>query len=504
MKYMIKRLIFFVVTICTLVPSVSLAAVSSSQFEISGWIPYWRSAVGVDNILPQLASFTEVNPFMYTVKEDGSLNQASPLTDAEWVNLYTKMHEMNIRFVPTIMWSGPDAMDRILNDPTLRAAHVKAIATEVYTHKLDGIDIDYEAKYASTRDGFSAFLKELNTAIGYDKWIMCTIESRTPLDSRYSSVDSIPKDIEYANDFKEINKYCDRVRIMAYDQNRIDLKLNAANPDPYVPVADIAWVEKVMRVAMQDIAPEKLVIGVPTYGYESDMFNTPTGVMSTGSDAGTTQYSLLWSFNPNYAINTAATLGLTPVRSSWGEMMLTYPASQSPDKTIPLPKATRVMVWSDAVAIQQKIDLAKKLGVRGIALFKIDGGQDPKIFDVLAQYQVVHENIKPTIDGTRGGGSISPEPGSSGGTTSFVIPKRDLKKGSVSEDVRTLQKFLNASGYIVASSGAGSVGHETTTFGPATQGALIRYQKANKISPAVGYFGPITRSVMGKSALASL
>jgi len=46
----------------------------------------------------------------------------------------------------------------------------------------------------------------------------------------------------------------------------------------------------------------------------------------------------------------------------------------------------------------------------------------------------------------------------------------------------------------VSESGPGSVGNETTRFGAATRGALARFQAANGISPAVGYFGAITRS----------
>ena len=71
---------------------------------------------------------------------------------------------------------------------------------------------------------------------------------------------------------------------------------------------------------------------------------------------------------------------------------------------------------------------------------------------------------------------------------------RNLYKGIVGEDVRTLQKLLNAHGYTVATSGAGSAGQETTYFGPATLAAVIAYQKAHSIVPAVGYVGPITRA----------
>jgi peptidoglycan hydrolase-like protein with peptidoglycan-binding domain len=61
-------------------------------------------------------------------------------------------------------------------------------------------------------------------------------------------------------------------------------------------------------------------------------------------------------------------------------------------------------------------------------------------------------------------------------------------------DVKQLQIFLNSQGFTVAKKGAGSLGYETTYFGLLTQKALAKFQKANGITPAVGYFGPITRS----------
>jgi len=63
-------------------------------------------------------------------------------------------------------------------------------------------------------------------------------------------------------------------------------------------------------------------------------------------------------------------------------------------------------------------------------------------------------------------------------------------------DVKALQQWLNANGYRVAESGYGSPGNETTKFGGATKAALIKFQKANGITPAVGYFGPKTRAAV--------
>ena len=68
----------------------------------------------------------------------------------------------------------------------------------------------------------------------------------------------------------------------------------------------------------------------------------------------------------------------------------------------------------------------------------------------------------------------------------------------------------NAHGFIVAKKGAGSPGHETTTFGPATKAALIRFQDyyaddiltPNGLSKGTGYFGSATmREVNGMNLL---
>ncbi len=81
------------------------------------------------------------------------------------------------------------------------------------------------------------------------------------------------------------------------------------------------------------------------------------------------------------------------------------------------------------------------------------------------------------------------------GTGSLTFT-RDLESGVIGEDVKALQIYLNTHGYILTESGPGSPGNETTKFGAFTRIALSKFQAANGITPAVGYFGPKTRALI--------
>jgi peptidoglycan hydrolase-like protein with peptidoglycan-binding domain len=87
-----------------------------------------------------------------------------------------------------------------------------------------------------------------------------------------------------------------------------------------------------------------------------------------------------------------------------------------------------------------------------------------------------------------------PVPQAPGSTQPFF---RALKFGMTNSDVRKLQIFLNTHGFAVANTGAGSPGHETTYFGPATKAALMKFQLAHKketldpqgLNGPTGFFG---------------
>jgi hypothetical protein len=88
--------------------------------------------------------------------------------------------------------------------------------------------------------------------------------------------------------------------------------------------------------------------------------------------------------------------------------------------------------------------------------------------------------------------TTSPTPVTTTTQTTTIVFTRDLTVNDVGDDVKALQQFLNQQGFTIATTGAGSPGNETTTFGTLTQTALSKFQTTYGISPSTGYFGPVT------------
>ncbi len=117
---------------------------------------------------------------------------------------------------------------------------------------------------------------------------------------------------------------------------------------------------------------------------------------------------------------------------------------------------------------------------------------------VAKQYGLTIPNTPETVPST----PSTPIAPASGGQ-SFT---RTLRVGVTNTDVKRLQIFLNQQGFTVAKKGAGSPGHETTYFGPATKVALMKFQLAYKsqtldpqeLKAPTGFFGVDTMKAVNK------
>ncbi|MDQ5957912.1 MAG: hypothetical protein QG665_247 [Patescibacteria group bacterium] len=388
-------ILLFVISINLLWAQQSLA--SSADLKVAGWIPYWSATAATKDARTNLAKLDAIYPFTFTVKKDGTIHAMSDMEKSVWTRLFKEARTKNVAVIPTIMWSDATAMQNILSNPTSRAQHIENIITLVEDGKYDGIDIDYEGKQAQTKDSFSLFIEELKNKLK-DKTLVCTIEARTPPESLYKT---IPNPLIYANDYIRLGRACDVFQIMAYDQQRADIVLNETKKGtPYAPTADVDWARKVVVLALQTVPKEKIMLGIPTYGAEHEITVSPNWYRS---------YKKLWALNPEYGVKTAKKYKTKASTNSAGELAFSYLPKNSEvklSKSISIPKNTpkglevaaralayanqtgetikfNYVSWSDAGAIKQKINLAKEFDLRGVAIFKIDGGEDKKIWGLI-------------------------------------------------------------------------------------------------------------------------
>lgn len=119
----------------------------------------------------------------------------------------------------------------------------------------------------------------------------------------------------------------------------------------------------------------------------------------------------------------------------------------------------------------------KRSAVFVVALALVAGTAMPAKAATIEQLQLQIASLMAQIAALQAGTQV-------GAQASFT---RDLTIGASGADVTQLQTWLISRGHTIP---AGATGY----FGSQTAAALAAYQRANGITPAAGYFGPVTRA----------
>ena len=390
-----------VALIASAIPFFALAATAtavaskiaaSTPLYYGGWVPYWTGQSGEQQIAVNLDSLNEVSPFSYEIVSGGVIKDDLGISKGLWTGWISAVQSGGVKVIPTIAWFDTGSIYNLLSVAKTRQAEENSIAALVKSNKFDGIDIDFESMSPATRPYYSLFIEGLAMRLHpAGEKLTCTVVPRNDPSSVYVVVPAI---LNYAESYPVLNQYCDEVRLMAYDQGTTDLKLDASKGGDgtlYSPTADPDWVTKIVQYALQYISPKKIMLGIPTYGYEYEV--------SWSNNVTTYQEVRAWDFFG--AMDRADSLGIAPVRDNAGELSFTFTSStyiQEPldltnyvSSTEPValtthdPNASTTFFVSfpDAASELQKVALAKQYGLRGVMFFKMDGDIDPSIWNSL-------------------------------------------------------------------------------------------------------------------------
>jgi spore germination protein len=323
------------------------SAPGAQRQQLIATVPFWNLAAGSRDVISHRGIFTGASPWIYGIDEQGGVIPDVPSQSSGRVTAgLGELQKAGVPLMPTISNTRAGSWDsaiveRIINDPGLRARHVKALVDLVEGHDFAGVDIDYENLRGRDRASFSAFIGQLAAA----------------LHARHKdlSVDVFAKasDLGYdqrnvAQDYAKLGAVVDQIRIMAYDWH---WSSSAAGP-----VAPLNWVSDALAYAVTQIPRQKIILGVPMYGYDW---------------VGTTGTLVSWLQAYHLA-------GTHDAEVRWDDQ------AQSPWFTYVSAQGWWHTVWfENAYSSSAKIALAKREGLGGVYLW-LAGDEDDLIWSRLA------------------------------------------------------------------------------------------------------------------------
>lgn len=300
------------------------------QLQNSAWLVFWNPA-SLDRFKSQAHRIAEIKPEWIGVDADGMpfrREQGTPEAKKRFWETVRRHKVTALAMVSNFASEvgGFDAkrVQKMLADSEIRRRHIESLVAIVREDGFAGIDLDIESLQAADRDPFSEYVEELATALRKHRLrLTVTVHPKESDEGTWEG----PR----AQDYARIGRAADSVKVMTYDHAW-------ATSDPG-PIAPDAWVERVMTYALSQIPHEKLELGIAGYGY--DWTNRPAR-------------SLTWA--------------------DW----LPFDAEA---EYCPL-SGERVAGdrrFSGAKAFRQKEEIARRLRLRGIALWYV-GSEDPAVW----------------------------------------------------------------------------------------------------------------------------
>ncbi len=217
--------------------------------EISAWVAWWEEKPAYDLAEKYPDKISSLSPVWFMVDENLELSNISEIDRPEVIK---KLKDLDIEIIPTLgsEISGKD-LTPLFSDQTKRKKLVEDLVSEIVALNVDGIDIDLEGIEKEGRGNFSLFLEELSESMKKNDLKMTV--------AVHAQTGEVEWEGTEGQDLKRIGEIADEVRIMTYDNH-------SASSDPGA-ISPILWMIEVALYNSRMIDKDKIVIGIPSYGY---------------------------------------------------------------------------------------------------------------------------------------------------------------------------------------------------------------------------------------------
>ncbi|MEC1750827.1 glycosyl hydrolase family 18 protein [Bacillus mojavensis] len=146
--------------------------------------------------------------------------------------------------------------NRVMTDKTARKRFTDQLISLAKKHHYYGVNIDFEAVNPKDRSAYSSFIQYVSQALK-KKHI------KTMVSVPAKSADNKNDDWSWPYDYAKIGKYADYVQVMTYDEHGI-----WGEPGS---VASTSWIKRSLQFSVKKIKANKVIMGVPAYGYDWDL-----------------------------------------------------------------------------------------------------------------------------------------------------------------------------------------------------------------------------------------
>lgn len=228
--------------------------------EISGWIPWWSEDSGFDIVAREPGTFTSISPYWYLIQKNNDASSGSWVVEDMGTTTkreaVSRLHKNHIAVIPLVgTEQNGDEFSGLLIDPYSRTNIVNALVWRAVSISADGLDMDIEVVKKEDVKNYSAFLEELSSELKKNGMTLAvSIIAQTGKDTDW--------DVAKNQDIESIGKIADEVRLLAYDQHSDGYEQGA--------ITGTAWQSQVLSYALRFIPREKIVVGLPNYGYAWD------------------------------------------------------------------------------------------------------------------------------------------------------------------------------------------------------------------------------------------